>query len=402
MHDVSNNVTIDGIESEISDTALTASISASDLTLSVVDATAFHKTINGLAISPTNPGYARIFNRTLGLGDQSEVVSYSAISSDGKTITLVERGLDGTTARSHPDETPVECYNLDGIPLTEINKAHTGISNPTLDSYDISTTSIARLGIRGGGSRGEATQNIQYEILVPQVERMLLPGTDITARVKTISGTSINNGATVLESSFSDDGIFKDITLSEDNYFETPNLICSTVNESAELSGAKSFRMDLTLISDKENLSPVIDTERLSITCVSNRINNPSDENTARLASGDEHEAAYITRPANLVNPSKSLKVYFSGYRPTGSTIKVLYRVRPVGGSDSLESLGYNFFDIGDANIPETTENQVFSEYEYEVSGLNFDQYQIKVVFVSPNQAYSPIIKDFRAIALAV
>ena len=223
MHDVSNNVTIAGIESEISDTALTASISASDLTLSVVDATAFHTTINGLAISPTNPGYARIYNRTLGLEDQSEVVSYSAISSDGKTITLVERGLDGTTARSHPDETPVECYNLDGIPLTEINKAHTGISNPTLDSYDISTTSIARLGIRGGGSRGSATQNIQYEILVPQVERMLLPGTDITARVKTISGTSINNGATVLESSFSDDGIFKDITLSEDNYFATPN-----------------------------------------------------------------------------------------------------------------------------------------------------------------------------------
>tara|TARA_A200000113_G_scaffold38545_2_gene31461 strand:- start:7184 stop:14476 length:7293 start_codon:yes stop_codon:yes gene_type:complete len=402
MHDVSNNVTIAGIESEISNTALTASISASDLTLSVVDATAFHTTINGLAISTTNPGYARIFNRSLGLEDQSEVVSYSAISSDGKTITLVERGLDGTTAISHPDETPVECYNLDGIPLTEINKAHTGISSPTLDTYDISTTSIARLGIRGGGARGEATQNIQYEILVPQVERMLLPGTDITARVKTISGTSINNGSTVLESSFSDDGIFKDITLSEDNYFDTPNLICSTVNESAELSGAKSFRMDLTLISDKENLSPVIDTERLSITCVSNRINNPSDENTALLASGDEHEAAYITRPANLVNPSKSLKVYFSGYRPTGSTIKVLYRVRPVGGSDNIESLGYNFFDIGDANIPETTENQVFSEYEYEVSGLNFDQYQIKVVFVSPNQAYSPIIKDFRAIALAV
>ena len=116
-----------------------------------------------------------------------------------------------------------------------------------------------------------------------KLKECFFPRTDITARVKTISGTSINNGATVLESSFSDDGIFKDITLSEDNYFATPNLICSTVNESAELSGAKSFRMDLTLISDKTNLSPVIDTERLSITCVSNRINSPSDENTARF-----------------------------------------------------------------------------------------------------------------------
>ena len=42
------------------------------------------------------------------------------------------------------------------------------------------------------------------------------------------------------------------------------------------------------------------------------------------------------------------------------------------------------------------------NEFEYEVSGLSFDQYQIKIVFVSSNQAYSPIIKELRAIALAV
>ena len=56
-------------------------------------------------------------------------MSYSAISSNGKTITVNERGLDGTTAASHVDESVVECYNLDGIPLTEINKTHTAISN---------------------------------------------------------------------------------------------------------------------------------------------------------------------------------------------------------------------------------------------------------------------------------
>ena len=78
-------------------------------------------------------------------------MSYSAISSDNKTITINERGLDGTTAVTHADESIVECYNLDGIPLTEINKTHTGILNPTLDSYELSTSSIARLGIVGGG-----------------------------------------------------------------------------------------------------------------------------------------------------------------------------------------------------------------------------------------------------------
>ena len=138
----------------------------------------------------------------------NEVMSYSAISSDYKTITVHERGLNGTTGVSHVDESVVKCYNLDGIPLTEINKIHTAIQNPTLDSYELVTTSIGRLGIRAGGSNIFATQNIQYETLVPQIERMLLPQTEITARANVISGTSIGDGSSVTEASFANDGVF--------------------------------------------------------------------------------------------------------------------------------------------------------------------------------------------------
>ncbi len=393
MHSTSNNVIISGAISEVSDTSLTASLSASDVSISVSDATAFHKIINGLAISVSNVGFIKIGN---------EVISYSAISGDNKTITVYERGVDGTTAVSHADESVVECYNLDGIPLPQINKTHTGILNPTLDYYELSTSSIARLGIIGGGTNITATQNVQYNVLVPQIERMLLPKTDITARINTISGTSINDGTSLAQASFANDGVFSDVILGTDNYLEKPALICSTVNESAELSGAKSFRLDLTMISDKTNISPVIDTDRLSATLVSNRINNPADVNSANLAVGDKHEAVYITRTADLTNPSGSIKLYFTGYRPPNTTIKVLYRVRPIGSTTPIEELGFNFFPAEGSNIPVTSETQIFSEYEYEVSGLNFDQYQVKVLFVSPNQSLVPIIKDLRAIALAV
>lgn len=50
MHDSDNNVTISNVKSEIAPTTLTASISATDTTLNVNDATAFHKTINGSGI----------------------------------------------------------------------------------------------------------------------------------------------------------------------------------------------------------------------------------------------------------------------------------------------------------------------------------------------------------------
>ena len=403
MHDASNNVTITGVKSEVTSTTLTASISSTDLTLSVNDASAFHTTINGANVGTDNVGYIKLYKESEGLEDTvGEIVSYSAISSDGKTITLVERGLDDTTAASHGEETEVQCYNLDGIPLTEINKTHTSVTNPTLDSYELTTTSIAKVGIQNGGDDVEATQNVQFEILVPQIESMLLPKTTVTAQFNGISGTSINDGSTLSQSSFSNDGIYRDITLSEDNEFAKPFLICSKDNESAELSGVKSFRLNVTLTSEQENISPVIDIDRMSMTCVSSRINNPSDTSGALLPAGDPHDAVYISRVADLTNPSGSIKVYFEGWRPPNSTIKVLYRVRPVGASESIESLGWNYFDDADATIPETSELEVFSEYQYEVTGLEFNQYQLKILFVSPNQAYSPIIKDLRAIALAV
>ena len=395
MHDLDNNVVLEGAISEVSDTYLTSSISASDTSISVNDATAFHTTINGTAVSATNVGYIKIAD---------EIISYSAISSNGKTITVNERGVDSTTAVAHADESIVECYNLDGIPLTEINKTHTGILNPTLDTYDLSTTSIGRLGIKSAGENIIATQNIQYEILVPQVQKLLLPKTDMTGRVQTITGTSINDGTTLSQNSFSNTGEFYDINLDEDNYFTAPQLICSQTNESAELSGAKSFRMDLTLTTESTTVTPVLDTDRMSITMVSNRINSPTDINSAKLPFGDEHDAVYISKIADLVNPSSSIKLLFAGYRPSNTTIKALYRVLPTGSTDSIETQGFEFFptDSDSATIPATTEQEIFREYEYEVSGLDFTQYQIKILFISNNQAYSPIIKDLRAIALAV
>ena len=155
MHVLDNNIIISGIESEVTPTYLTSAISATDTSLQVNDASAFHKIINGTAISASNVGYLKI---------NDEVMSYSAISNDGKTITVYERGVSGT-AVTQADESVVECYNLDGIPLTELNKTHTALQSPTLDSYDLVTTSIAIQGIKSGGNNIIASQNIQLSLI---------------------------------------------------------------------------------------------------------------------------------------------------------------------------------------------------------------------------------------------
>ena len=156
------------------------------------------------------------------------------------------------------------------------------------------------------------------------------------------------------------------------------------------------------MFSEKDNVTPVVDTDRMSITTISNRINAPSDSSTATLPVGDGHNGVYITKVADLSNPSSSIKLMFAGYRPSNTEIKPLYRVLPSGSTDSIETLGWQMFDTSTAKIPDTTEEVEFHDYEYEVTGLDFSQYQVKIVFVSPNQAYAPVIRDLRAIALAV
>jgi hypothetical protein len=397
MHDYSNNVIISGVRSEISSTVLRQAISDSDTTLSVGDAGAFHKKIGGFSLTDDNPGYVKINN---------EIIAYTAISSDGFTITVKTsggRGAGGTTAAAHAVGSVVECYNLDGIPLTQINKTHTSLSNPTLDSYDLSTGFVANVGIVSGGTTATATQNIGYEALTPNVATVVLPDTAIISRINTTSGTSIDD-RTPDEPSFINDNSYNQITLNEINELPSQALILSNINESSKLAGQKSFTMEMLLSSTKDTLSPIIDLDRCSLITTTNRINNPTNWEDAILAVGDPHDAVYITRMISLDNQvSRSLKVMFDAYRPNDTQIRVLYRVVPVGFTGDENNLLWTFFneDGGPDSQVSPVSDLVFKAYDYNESGLEFTKFQIKIVLSSPNQARVPQIKYFRAIATA-
>ena len=65
-----------------------------------------------------------------------------------------------------------------------------------------------------------------------------------------------------------------------------------------------------------------------------------------------------------------------------------------------IDSLGCG--DAPDAEEYNKIGSNTISNVSYEVNGLDFTKYQVKIVFVSQNQALCPIIRDMRAIALAV
>ena len=409
MHQRTNNVKVEGAISEIANTSLTSALAAAATSITVENASLFHQVVNGAAISNANPGYVKI-------GD--EIITYNAISSDGKTITVATsgRGTNGTTDTTHASGAIVECYSLDGIPLIDINKTHTSISCPWLDTYMLHINGVANNGIRAGGNMIYASQNTQFETLTPTVSVMNLPETDITARINTTTATSIGNGSAVVDqSSFVNDGTYTAITLNDLNFFPDPKMICSEVNENAKLDGQKSLTMLIDLSTTKSTLSPVVDLDRCSLITTSNRINawpggtSPygqqsaidTSQDVSVLPLGDQNDCVYITRLARLIRESRSIRVDFQMSRPPEADVRIYYRAFSTGTGDDIDSIGWTQMDKPLQYDDSPSEEILWKDYYYEVSGLNFNAFQLKIVLRSSNQARVPLIADLRAIALA-
>ena len=306
MHNRANNVELKNVVSEIPATTLTSNLSSTATTLSVNDAGSFHKVVNGRPISTTNPGYVMLVGESsdnLALdppsppgGDDDateawrsimhvvsakEIIAYSAISDNGKEITVAPSGRGITSAVMNtgaaltwPSETTVRCYNLDGIPLTEINKVHTAIGDPTLDTYSLTTQSVASVGIATGGSNVSASQNIPFELITPTIQVLNFKETDIAPTLNTTSGTSIGTGGQIVDqASFVNNGQYDEIQLNEENYYDNPRIICYNINEANKLEGSKSLTMRINMMTEKDNLTPVVDLDRVSVITTSNRIN---------------------------------------------------------------------------------------------------------------------------------
>ena len=414
MHQRTNNVRITGVTSEIAPTVLTAALSVGSTTITVESAADFHDIVKGAAISDVNPGYLKI---------NDEIILYNAISNDGKTITVATsgRGSNETDDVSHVVGSVVECYTLDGIPLVDINKTHESIECPWMDTYMIAVSGVANNGIRSGGSSVYATQNVQFETLTPTISVMDLPETDITARINTTSATSVGDGggeggsSPRDQASFINDGSYVPITLNDLNFFPNPRMICSYINEQNKLNGAKSLTLKIDLSTEKSTLSPVVDLDRCSLITTTNRINEwpggpqpygqqgliDTTQDVSLLPTGDQNDAVYITRLARLIRESRSLRVDFQMSRPPEAEVRIYYRTFNIGTNEDADSIGWSLMPLPEQYDSSPSEEILWKDYYYEVTGLNFNAFQLKIVMRSSSQAKIPLIADLRAIALA-
>ena len=434
LHAFNNLVTISGVESDIPSTKLSAdydNTSTSDI--SVESSSNFAK-FEGVGVGTTNYGYAIIGN---------EILSYTGVA-EGSITGVTTRGIDNTIQTSHLSGDEIKLYQFSGVSLRRINKQH-DMNSPTvtvpndkdLDFYhikvDMNSDGTDRSGSslpdqffsttkRGGGKNVTATQNIQFETITPNIQSMTPPGTNIGARVRTISATSVDGS----EQSFVDQG-FQAVSVTGQTHFETPRMVASKVNEDRQLSelpGNKSLTLEVLMTSNNSNVSPVIDLDRVSTVLTTNRVNSPvsnfASDNRVNQTGQDPCASTYVSKMVVLNNPATNLLVEFAAYRRSEADIRVFFKTIAEGstensldrnfelfpGHDNIDQNGkvINFSNnsgLPDDPVPAAVGGE-FRDYSFTSRELPpFTKFQIKIDMVGTNQAQPPLIKELRAIALA-
>jgi hypothetical protein len=389
----------------------------------------------GLAVSPSNPGYVII---------GKEVITYTTVT--GNVLSGLTRGVDGTQAQPYAVGIPVYKYEFNGISLRRINKVHNfaevDIDNHPieLNSYFIKleTSNIDFDGNVIGTNRpdlyfnttvqsGEAgtnlSNNIQFEVITPNIANIVPSRTSLTSRIRTYTGTSISGN----EKSFIDSG-FSPIALNSITYLSSPRLICSTVNEERFINdspGNRSFTMEFLMNTEDSFVSPVIDTINTSVILTTNLVNSPvngsyADDDSVRSLYADKHAAIYVSKPIRLEIPANSLKVILSANRTSFNDVRVLYQLYRDDTPDSSKNFelfpGYSNYQIdgqGIKRVIDPSKNDGssdtfvqegtitgFKDYQYSVDDLpDFNAFAIKIVMASTSQTNPPLIKDLRAFA---
>ena len=404
MYSTSNNVVITGVSSGISTTVATSALTTTSTSLTLDSATNF----------PTSG--------TVHVKIANEIVS-GTIS--GTTISSLTRGIGDSDAAAHAVGVTIELYQINSVPLTEINKTHTSISNINIDSYVIAVSTTPSVsGTSGvaevGGTAVYASENYRFELMQSAISALELTDTTIGSTIRTTSATSPSGNETSFTTTSAGNAV--SFPLGENFTFETTRMVASQINETNELSGTKSMFVDLTLTTLNSNLSPVIDLDRASVNLIANRINNidsssdvypTTDFNASTESDGDNNAAIYLTKRIALENPATSIRCFFAAAKKNNATIKVLFKTLGSDESKDFDEKGFTFFNTTgttDATVRNSLADTDFQDYRFTAGvtdeGLGeplpeFSQFQIKIVMQSTDAANPPLIKDLRVIALA-
>ena len=262
----------------------------------------------------------------------------------------------------------------------------------------------------GGGSDVTVSRNIPYSVIFPnlayiQPKTTLIDGAIKTTTAKSYAGT---------ETPFIKSGDFSAIRFNQNNFLIGRRLVANdSAEHSSALSGAKSFEMQINMLTRDSAVSPMIDLQRTSVTFIDNLIDKQDSSATVgfnvpiafanETTKNGSAAAKHLTKVIQLETDAVGLKIILAANKPAEADFQVFFRTAT--SDEDINDKGFSL--VSPENVPPSDDNlQIFREYRYLAGGLGgditaFNKFQIKIVFRSVNQAKVPMIRELRVIALS-
>ena len=375
------------------------------------------------AIVIKNPGQGYAVNDTVTFEKDSETLTF--------TVAAVADTLGGTPVQYISDTFDVTEMGSGGY-KADIDEYFITIPSSVWPSRTPGNASTSNIQASfedaiGGGSSVTASYNAYFDTIQTAVPSIQLPNTTITSSFLAVGATQPNQA----NQGFTLDTVSNNLVHNDNVFLQSPKLVLSSINETNELSGGKSFRLTSQLSSTADNVSPVLDVDTMGAILIQNRINSITTADTETIATrhsnntsnvsqaaresiistsarGDNNAAVYCTKQVQLRNPANAIHILFDGYRPaSGSTdpeIDVYFKILSSESNVQFEDLGW--IEASDTDqMPfgkPAADSSDFHEYEYNVEGLDeFVSFAIKIVLRSVDSANVPLVENFRAIALS-
>ena len=427
MYDTNNRVILYGATGDKSNGALT--ISGGDLT-NMTDGSARTVDTSSITVETTTGTGSGLKIGSITMNDLEEFVS-ATIDDPGvgyavnDTVTLenFEGSGDAVLTIGSVGDT------LGGIPVDAINASFSSINHyeidsfcltPNLSSYDLSYTNGVENAL-GGGADAFITKNLYYDVLHTLIPSLTYKDCTLLSSVRRTGTNSPTtklqdkNTTNTLDTTFTMRSTNDFVTLNDNNFFERPSIIASSINESTVGTGGpttKSFECRLQFSSANQNLSPVIDVGTIGALGIMNRVNDIDTSadlttNAVHIPStepdGDNNAMVYITRKVNLKNPATSLKVIADNFRPPETDLKFMFKILKNDETTPIDDLGFEFFNTdGSPDVAIEQDARNFKEYEYTAEALpEFTGFVVKIVGQATNTSIVPLVSALRCIALA-
>ena len=331
--------------------------------------------INRAVFTTGVTGNVAFVNRAL----PSEVLSLNSLqTTNGSKVVRVYHYNHGMVNGNSVTISGITA-TVNNIPIAELNKTHV-ISNVDVDSYTVTvtTTNANKTGF-AGGSTINVTYNAKYDSIYINTQALEFAEAFVNYDIKTTST------ALVLDSTATD--FEPNITLDSSR----ENVIASQINETTSMSGSKSMVFTARMQSSNNSISPVIEANRVSAICVSNRISNPTNAlnvaaidfrtlcSASALVDGQAVTNRFVTADATIMEafatvvPGKYITVTGSGVGNNGT-----FLVTEVAEDGSY--IGVDFTVIADTGTLTITVGDYYVNEICPLSGSNQAKYVTKLI----------------------